>query len=321
MEKLCLSSKLLSREKGLDGELEAFLLNTPTLQAVRLSGDNFAPWSEKVFRALALHHSLVELSVPKVLESWALSIRDVTPKPFPALRKLSMYATDSSFGHLAPAVRRVHSISLSLSGPSSKVIQTVSTLPALKKLFIDPGEAGFTFHAEDLLAVARNCPLLTRLALAMGDYWDAEPFFGEGFSDAVMDEIARGLPNLEYLIMVVDHEETLTEKTILSLGKWCKKLYSIATCADVDFWKFVNVGENNVFRKLHSLRIIHSPSGSVLRCVKPGGVVERLRAMAPQLRYLIADSYDPGCWSGNSVSDEWDRLLDKEGLPGMGLSC
>ena len=261
----------------------------------------FGMWSEDAFIAVALHPSITELTIPKILSLWFARLNAKGLGVFPKLSYLSVDMSEDAFERCVQVTKHLKQLYLTVTGPSRKACSIAAELVKLRELhlvFIERAE----FNAKDILKLASTCQLtMFTLEASNFDSILEQPLIGLEIDDEVVEKFAMHLPSLELLQMHVDHAGRLTEKALLSLAKWCKGIKTIRMCADVDWNVVVDLKSRAIFPKLSVLGVL---GNRLATCEDVTALVKKIRILAPRLETIAAEVSNAGT-SRLTLNEAW----------------
>ena len=270
--------------------LPDYLLTTSCLKKIvlRIWQNRTEIWSPEVFLALAKNRHIQSLTVPPILSDWTLSLQGFpTGTLFRKMHRVTASIDEAGLARLAPHFRDVVKLDLKVQGPSLRLIATVANLTALLflRLSFNGCTGTGTIRSEDLTLLARNCRGLFFLHILGNDH-----ITSLDLNDTIMDSIALNLPNLSSLELHL-LGTSLTEKTLLSLGRRCLELKNCSICARVSYEDLFEVEHRNLFQRLRTLKTYQREE---IACPSdPDLVAVRLQRAAPMLECL--HHYDDDC--------------------------
>ena len=214
--------------------------------------------TSEAFGHLVQYQYLVHLDLPDVSEQW---IRDLDPSVFPRegpLPKITTFSAALSDGGLElmlPYLRNVKNLDLRPYGQFINAFGIIASAQLTNLENFSLGVLSRTImRGADLIAFARTAKNLEYLWIPEDpDSLDRFPSAID-VTDAVIEELARHLPNLEELCIKMDGAP-LTEASLISLGEYCKHLKTCYILADVFFEELVRKAGPNWFPALEELYI------------------------------------------------------------------
>lgn len=169
----------------------------------------------------------------KGMEFTADFLQDLPDNSFLAMSELvggyigSLAKLPSLFPHLSD-------LRLRLSDRVDGQLGAIGALSNLTRLEFDFAESS-TIQAAELVAIARGCPQLkTVLLLPAGSIPLESPCLrGIGIDDTIIEQLARALPNLRSLDLLVAGLPALTYQAVIFLAHHCPSLSHILITADL----------------------------------------------------------------------------------------
>ena len=219
--------------------------------------------SPEALRSLVQHQHLSHLDLPNIPEQW---IRDLDLSVFPYgvllphITTFSAGLSDKGLELLLPYLRNVTNLEIRPSGQFINAFSIIANaqLTALEHLSLDV-VPNTIVRGEDLVLLAKTARGLEYLFLPVQrNAIDVLPS-AIRVTDAVMEDLASHLPNLKELCLKIE-EASLTEASLISLGKHCKHLDCCYILADIFFEEVVRKGRPFLFPALEELWIIQPVS-------------------------------------------------------------
>ena len=185
------------------------------------------------FQQIACCSSLIYLHIWAVQDNWVCGLETLGRKPFEKLQCFDTRLSENAFERLGPFLGNMKALHLSIGGLTAlarsqhPVLQklSINTIPygqvnTMGPTLVRPAGSPPT-RAEELVAIARNCPRLRRIDLRVHCL--------DNFSDTTIEEVACSLPRLEtFFLGLGTHSPKVTEEAALqSLRKHCKNFRRI----------------------------------------------------------------------------------------------
>lgn len=216
-------------------------------------------WCYEVFLTLAQRPAIDDLRLRILSQPYLEKLKEDCAIPFQRLKKLNTSLTEETLTIIVSLVSQLTTLNVTLLGNSSSTLKVISSLCQLERLHlefndqldIDPNiPFAFSIHGEDLLLIAGHCKNLRRIKI--GTYHEGpHPI---GISDLTIQTFSQLMPELEEFELYL-RDSQLTEESISSLGKHCKKLNVLELTGRVDFFELARLQPHNLFPALEVLRI------------------------------------------------------------------
>lgn len=228
-----------------DGLLR-FLEAMPSIRNINLRSYKLV--TENLMQYLAARPNLERLQIPEAISaSLAAKIDWASKSPFADLRFLCCYVKEDTL--ISRHMTKLVMLDISLHGPSSNILSTVSGCPALKSLQVRVFDSKSKIGGADLMSLAERCPKLERVSLLAG--WSTKGVIdGSDTHDNDIYHFTYLLPALKEFSL--DARGALSFRSLHHLGRNC---HNLRTC-QLSGCKF-DVSE------IHECGISGSPTGDV----------------------------------------------------------
>ena len=246
-----------------DGLLR-FLETMPSIRNIKLRSYELVTMN--LMQYLAARPNLERLHIPGAISaSLAAKIGWASESPFADLRTLCCYVKEDAL--ISKHMTKLVVLEISLHGPSSNILSTASSCPALKSLQVWVFDSRSMIVGADLVYLAERCPKLERVSLlAIGhrdrhkrDGWSTKGGIdGSIIHDNDVYHFTYLLPALKEFSL--DARGALSFRSLHHLGRNC---HNLRTCR--------LSGCTFDLSELHESDISGSPTGNVaaLRPVAP----------------------------------------------------
>ena len=159
--------------------------------------------SVEILRLLANHKNLKQLAIPYVPSEWIEEVAPAIPalgnKLFPSLEKLHVSIFDEGLELLVPLVQHISQLTLKVRGESTRALRIAAGIPGLVALELE-FDSKSAIRASDLLLIAEQCFNITTIQITANN---THHISGDNISDATIDCLARRLPRLEELVLLI----------------------------------------------------------------------------------------------------------------------
>ena len=253
-----------------------FLNRARSLTSLTLRAQFKRLWAQDAFAVISTYQNLDFLIIPSIEENWIDAVsRFATSSVFPKMRWLYTSISDSGLEQLSRIMPNLETLELynSQIQPSRYALASAAKFTSLKALRVQLGE-GSCISGAQLVQLARACPNLGELSIAE-DQEEEKSFAeivesralpiipsAEGITDEVIDEFARTLPKLKNLHLYFHAADLPSLDSLLSLGRHCPELSSLALSCNVKWTSFMELPYDVIFPELWKLQIF--PNGNRL---------------------------------------------------------
>ena len=187
------------------------------------SGEFFQGWVTRAsFATLSERPALRHVTLPLDEHEVSKSIFGVSTITFPSLFSACLSTSEADFKDIRFQLPGIVRLEIKVFGHSVSIIRSCVTFTNLRRLEVSFNDGEHcSVEASDLLKLVESCPQIEDLCIQPHGEYSVDAL--GTLTDDVFARLAEGLPQLETLELYFSNIN-LTEKSLLSLGKYCPSL-------------------------------------------------------------------------------------------------